>query len=196
MDARTRWRTLRGLEEAEHGLGRAPEPARAPLVRVPAAPHTGPDAPSAPPRRRARRQPPALQLRAAARLAALRLRVPHARDAGWHHEAPVDPARDFLLGPAALPQPAPRELVPDAYPGRSVTGRQQHFPHRAPQASIDRVAVGRALVEAGILEVRWRSISPPIWRPECPRIPGWAQRQERSQQRETQHQSQIGGLEN
>ena len=30
------------------------------------------------------------------------------------------------------------------------------------QASTDRVALGRALVEAGILEVRWRSISPPI----------------------------------
>jgi hypothetical protein len=30
------------------------------------------------------------------------------------------------------------------------------------QASIDRVALGRALVVAGYLEVRWRSISPPI----------------------------------
>ncbi|MBK8172713.1 MAG: transposase family protein [Sandaracinaceae bacterium] len=30
------------------------------------------------------------------------------------------------------------------------------------QASIDRAALGRAVVEVGILEVRWRSISPPI----------------------------------
>ena len=57
MDARTRSQALGGLEAAQHGLHRAPQPARAPHLRVHAAPHARPDAPAAQPGQLDRPQP-------------------------------------------------------------------------------------------------------------------------------------------
>jgi hypothetical protein len=39
-------------------------------------------------------------------------------------------------------------------------------------AVIDRVALDRALAKAAILKVGWRSVHPPTWRAECPRVSG------------------------
>ncbi|MBL8802904.1 MAG: helix-turn-helix domain-containing protein [Planctomycetes bacterium] len=74
-------------------------------------PHAVADAKATAPRRSARHQPPALQLRAAALHASLRRQAPHSRHAGRHHLAPAHAARDLPLAAPTLEIPAARQLV-------------------------------------------------------------------------------------